>query len=127
MTEVAQGLVDIVRENTLFRHSAHFVEVIIILRENVSKGLKRKRRKLARLMFHPIDICNVRLGNALDVDLKITLSKNVLSHQNIMRDGEIKYVLMKKVIVHATTAKITMTIRYTHLWHECLVMTKAKL
>ena len=25
---------------------------------------------------------------------------------------------MKKVIVHATTAKITMTIRYTHLWHE---------
>ena len=35
------------REHTLFRQSAHFVEVIIILRKNVSKGLERKRRKLA--------------------------------------------------------------------------------
>ena len=35
-------------------------------------------------------------------------------------------VLKKKVIVHATTANMTMTIRYTHLWHECLVMTNAK-
>ena len=29
----------------------------------------------------------------------------------------------EKLIVHATTAKITMTIRYTHLWQECLAMT----
>ena len=40
--------------------------------ENVSKGLERKRRKLARLMFHLTEIRNIRLGNALDVDLKIT-------------------------------------------------------
>ena len=85
-----------------------------------------KRRKLARLMFNLTGIRNVRPGNALDVDLKITQSQNVPSHQNIMRNGESKYVLMKKVIVHATTAKITMTIRYTHLCHECLVMTNAK-
>ena len=32
----------------------------------------------------------------------------------------------RKVIVHATTEKITMTIRYMHIWHECLVMTNAK-
>ena len=77
-------------------------------------------------MFHPIDIWNVRLGNALDVDLKITGSQNVPSHKNIMKNGEGKYVLMKKVIVHATTAKIMMTIRYTHLWHVCLEMTNVQ-
>ena len=43
-----------------------------------------------------------------------------------MKNGKSKYVLMKKVIVHATTAKITMTIRYTHLCHACLVITNAK-
>ena len=37
-----------------------------------SKGLERKRRKLARLMFHLTEIRNVRLGKDLDVDLKIT-------------------------------------------------------
>ena len=46
-------------------------------------------------MLHPIDKWNVRLGNALDVDLKITRSKNVQS----------KYVLMKNVIMHATTTE----------------------
>ena len=77
-------------------------------------------------MFHLTEIRNVRLGNALDVDLNITLSQNVPSHQEIMRNGEGKYVLMKKVIVHAAMTKITMTIRYTHLCHECLAMTNTK-
>ena len=36
------------------------------------KGLERKRRNLARLMFHLTEIRNVRLGNALDVNLMIT-------------------------------------------------------
>ena len=40
--------------------------------ENVSKGLYRKRRNLARLMFHQTVIWNVRLRNAVDVYLKIT-------------------------------------------------------
>ena len=43
-----------------------------------------------------------------------------------MRNGEGKYVLMRKVIVHVTTAKMTTTIRYTHIWNEYLVMTNAK-
>ena len=33
-----------------------------------------------------------------------------------------KYVLMKKVIVHATTAKVTVTKIYIHPWHVYLVM-----
>ena len=60
------------------------------------------------------------------VDLKITLSQNVPSHHKIMINGEGKYVLMKRVIMHATTAKITMTIRYMHLWHICLAMTNVQ-
>ena len=39
-------------------------------------------------MFHPIDKWNVRLGIALDVDLKITLSQNVPSHLKITKNGE---------------------------------------
>ena len=65
-------------------------------------------------MLHPIDKCNLHLRNALDVDLKVTLLQNFLSHQKIMKNGESKYVLIKKLIAHAATAKITMTIRYTH-------------
>ena len=38
------------------------------------------------------------------------------SHQKVTRNGKIKYVLMKKVIVHTTTEKITVTKRYMHLW-----------
>ena len=60
------------KEQTLLRKSALFVEVLITLQKNVSKGLERKRRKLARLMFWTIDKRNIRLGNALDVDLNIT-------------------------------------------------------
>ena len=77
-------------------------------------------------MFHQTEIGNICLGNALDVDLNITLSQNVPSHQKITINGEGKYVLMKKVIVYVTTAKVTTTIRYMHIWHECLVMTNAK-
>ena len=69
---MSQGLVDIMRGHNMSRQSAHFVEVRIILRKNVSKGLDRKSRKLARLVFHLTEIQNVRLGNAIDVDLKIT-------------------------------------------------------
>ena len=68
----SQVLVGIVKEQFIFRQSAHFVEVTIMLRKNASKGQERKRRKLAQLMFHLTEIRNVRLGNALDVDLKIT-------------------------------------------------------
>ena len=76
-----------------------------------------------RLMLWTIYKLNVRLRNALDVDLKITLFQNVPIRQKITRNGESKYVLMEKVTVHATTAKKTVTKRYMHLWHKCLAMT----
>ena len=40
-----------------------------------------------------------------------------------MRNGESKNDLMKKLIVHATIAKITVNKIYMHLWHVFLVMT----
>ena len=39
-----------------------------------------------------------------------------------MKNGKNKYVLVKKVIVHATTVKITVTKINMHLWHICLAM-----
>ena len=56
----------------LFKQSANFVEVLITLQNSVSKVFESKSKKLARLMFHPIDKWNVHLRNALDVDLKTT-------------------------------------------------------
>ena len=53
--------------------------------------------------------------------------KKYPNQQKIMRSVESKYVLMKKLIVHATTAKIIVTARYMHLWHECLAMTNGKI
>ena len=47
-------------------------------------------------MFHPIDKWSVRLGNALDVDLKITLLQNVPSNQKITRNGDVKYFYIEK-------------------------------
>ena len=43
-----------------------------------------------------LEIRNVRLRNALYVNLKIPWSQNVPSHQNIMRNGEGKYVLIQR-------------------------------
>ena len=76
-----------------------------------------------RLVLRIIDEQNRHLENALDVDLKITLLQNFQSHQKIMRNGKSKYFLMIKLIVHVTTAKITVTKRYMHLWHACMEMT----
>ena len=74
-----QGLVDIMIGHTISRQSAQFVDLITILRKNVSKGSDRRRKKLARLVFHLTEIRNVRLGNAIDVihtfDLRQTLPK----------------------------------------------------
>ena len=39
--------------------------------EKCFKRIRKEKKKIAPLMFHPIDKWNVRLGNALDVDLKI--------------------------------------------------------
>ena len=62
------------------RHNerAHFVQTKCTLcgldnhsADNVSNGSDRKRKKLARLVFHLTGIRNVRIGNVMDVDLKI--------------------------------------------------------
>ena len=95
--------------------------------ENVSKISEKKKRKLVLLVLRLTKIQIVQLGNDLDADLNIILSQNVPSHLKTVRKDASQYVLMKKVIVRATTAMMTMTLKYTHLWHECLVMTNAKI
>ena len=48
------------------------------------------------------------------------------SEDHMIKNVQSKYVLIKKVILHATTAKIIVTERYMHLRHECLAMTNGK-
>ena len=75
-----------------------------------------------QLVIPTTDKRNVRLENALDKDLKITLLQNVQSDQKIFRNGESKNIWMKMVIMHAITVKITVTKRNMHRWHVCMVM-----
>ena len=69
---------------------------------------KAKRENLVQLVIQTTDVRNARLVNVLDEDLKIVSLLNVRSHPKIMRNDEIKYVLVKLVIVYrkknATTA-----------------------
>ena len=51
----SSGLVEMVIEKTLFRQSAHFVEVLINLQKNVSNRSDRKRKKIVRLVLWTID------------------------------------------------------------------------
>ena len=66
-----------VKEQTLFTKSAHFVEVLITLQKNISKGSESKSKKLVRMVIWTTDKQNVRLGKNLDVDLNITSFQNV--------------------------------------------------
>ena len=81
-----------------------------------------------RLVIQTNNILNVNLANILDADLKITSLPNVQNHLKITRNNESKSVSVKGVIVHpkknSETVITTMTKRYMHLWHKCLVMTK---
>ena len=67
-----QGIVDTMRGQNLSRQGAHIVDLLTILWKNVSKGLDRKRKNLARLVFHLTEIRIVWLGNVIDTDLNIT-------------------------------------------------------
>ena len=51
----AQALGEIVREQTLFRQFAPFVEVLNTLQNFVFKGLDRKGKKLVRLVIWRTD------------------------------------------------------------------------
>ena len=68
----SQVLVEIVKDQILFRKNALFAEVLITLQRNVSKGSESKRKNLVRLVIWTTYKWNVRLGNVLDVYLKIT-------------------------------------------------------
>ena len=91
--------------------------------EKCFKGIRQEKEKLVRLVIPTTDKRNGHPENVLDVDMKTTYLKMFQIHQKIIRNGENKTVLMKKVIVHATTAKITAAKRYMNLWHVFLVMT----
>ena len=94
--------------------------------KNVLKISEKKNRKLVLLVLRLTKIQIVQLGNALDADLKIILSQNVPSHlKTVIKDASLAN-LRKKAIVRKTTAMMTMTLKYTHLWHEFLMMNKAK-
>ena len=81
------------REHTLFRKSAHFVEVIIILQKNVSKELERKRRNLARLNRNPERLPRKRFRCGSEDHINAKCPKPPKK----MRSGESKYVFMKEV------------------------------
>ena len=76
-----------------------------------------KSKKISRLMFHPIDKWNIHFGNALDVDMKTTWFAKCPK----------QVCFNEEKIVHATTAKIIVTARYMHIWHECIEMTDGKI
>ena len=57
----AQVLEEIVKEETLFRKSAPFVEVLITLQNNVSKGSDKKRENIALLVVRKTDERNIYL------------------------------------------------------------------
>ena len=90
--------------------------------EKCFKISAKKKRKLVLMVLRLTKIQIVQLGNALDVDLKIILSQNVPSHLNRAKRNISRTNLRKKAIVRKTIATMKMTLKYTHLWHECLMM-----
>ena len=56
-------------DNSVSGSSAYFVDLITIQRKMFQKDQTKKGEIL---VFHLTEIRNVRLGNAIDVDLKIT-------------------------------------------------------
>ena len=123
MTAVNQDLVNTIKKQTLPRQSAHIVESITILWKNVSKRSEKKKRKLVLLVLRQTKIQIVQLGNSFDVDPKIILSQNVPNHLKTVRKDASLTNLRKREIVRKKIATMTMTLKYTHLWHECLMMT----
>ena len=63
---------EIVREQTLFRKSTPFLEVLITLQKNVSNGLDRKKKNLVQLVLQKTDERNGHLEKILDADLRTT-------------------------------------------------------
>ena len=118
----AQVLVEIVREHMMFRQSTNFVEVLIICRKSFKRTRKEKEKSRA------VDVSDNRRTERMPRKCIICVSEDHMiakfpkpAKDNEKRRNQVH--LMKKVIVHATTAKITVTKRYMHLWHLCMAMT----
>ena len=126
MTAVNQDLLNTMKRQTLPRQSAHIVDFLTILRKNVFKRSEKKKRKLVLLVLRQTKIQIVQLRNAVDADPKIILSQNVPNHLKTVRKDASLTKLRKRAIVRKTIATMTMTLKYTHLWNECLMMTQAK-
>ena len=119
MTTVPQGLVDIMRGHTLSRKSAHVVDLITILRKNVSKGLDRKRKKLVRLVLWTTDEQNGHLEMfRCGYEYHLTAKCPKPPKENEKRRKQVRF----NEKLHMTTAKIKMTNIYMHLWHACLII-----
>ena len=58
------------------------------------KDQKGKDKKVMRIVIRTTDVRNARLINVLDA------LQNFQSHIKIIRNSEIKYVLVKEVIMH---------------------------
>ena len=59
------------KEQTLLRKNALFVEALIIL-QKIFKRIRQEKEKALLMVIEIIDKRNRYLGNVLDVDLKIT-------------------------------------------------------
>ena len=68
----SSGFIKIVREQTMFIKSAPFVELLITLQKHISKESERKSKNLLQMVIWKTKERNGRLGNFLDVDLRIT-------------------------------------------------------
>ena len=115
-------MVEIVREKTLLRKNAIFVEVLITLQKMFQKDQKRKGKAHAagnsenRSTEHTPRKC-FRCGSEDQL-----IEKNLKPpKENEKQQKQVR--LLKKIIVHAKTNKITVTKIYIHLWNICLVMT----
>ena len=90
--------------------------------EIISKVSAKESKKLVRLVIWTTDQQNLCLGTLLDKNMKTTKLQNVQSQQKRLRNGESKYVLMKKLIAHETMAKQIVTKIFMYLWHICMIM-----
>ena len=96
MTTATQGLVNTMRKQIMPRQSAHIVDFLTILWENVSKRSEKKKRKLVLLVLRLTKIQIVQLENVLDADQKIILSQNIPSHLKTVRKDASLTNLRKK-------------------------------
>ena len=115
------------KKQTLPRQSAHIVDFLTILWGNVLKISEKKNINLVLLVLHqkknsdrPARKC-FRCGS--EDHLIAKCPKPPKDSEKRRKSDKSK----KKVIVRKTTAMMTMTLNYTHLWHKYLLKTNTKI